>query len=67
MDITTFQVMLQYGCFGVSVGLVVYVLKENSKREERLISLLDHYAICFDKLRDEIKAIPDKVSEKLNR
>lgn len=55
------QIVEQYGLF---VALVIYVLWQNQKREERYINVIEKLSRAFEALKKDISQIKDKIFEK---
>ena len=52
------QIAEQYGLF---VALVIYVLWQNQRREERYIGVIEKLSRSFDQLKRDVADIKDKI------
>ncbi len=52
------QIAEQYGLF---VALVIYVLWQNQRREERYIGVIEKLSRSFDQLKRDVADIRDKI------
>ncbi len=54
------QIVEQYGLF---VALVIYVLWQNQKREERYIAVIERLSRAFEALKKDVSEIKGKLFE----
>lgn len=65
MDIDLFKYAVMQGPFAVLfVWLLVYVMRNNEKREARLHDLLDKFSEKYDVIISDIRDIKDDIKER---
>lgn len=55
------------GSFMLSVVLVLYVMTQNTKREERLMAILEKYAEKIGQLAQAVELIESKIPSDMGR
>jgi hypothetical protein len=66
-NIELINVIANGGAFALAAFLVIYVMRENSKREERTFALLDKYASELGKLSVTLELIESKIPDDMGR
>ena len=64
MDSEFFKLMATQGAFAILFSyLLFYVLKENSKREDKYLNIIEELTELLPKIKDDVEDIKEKLNK----
>ncbi|EGT0684908.1 MAG: BhlA/UviB family holin-like peptide [Clostridium perfringens] len=65
MDSELFKLMATQGAFAILFSyLLFYVLKENSKREDKYQNIIEEFTELLPKIKEDVEDIKEKLNKK---